>query len=232
VIALSTLLSPVELGWSQPSLFGFGRRFKNRVGHRSGCLAPGARSPHAGTAVAGIGHGRPVAAGRLARPEGAALHLGLVLAGPGWLRLGSRRSVHATRMGQTVVPREGLNRGRGCRGVVGMVFSPPLVLATTSSPWACAAAARLVKGPISMAMGCPALLVPASRHRRRSPGLPIHLARGLIVRFLTSASSLGGYLAAQPAPGLRRAVWLANLVLGSPPVTCAAKLVSWEVWLV
>jgi hypothetical protein len=49
VIGLSTLLSPVELGWSQPSLFGFGQRFKNRVGHRSGRLAPGARSPRAGS---------------------------------------------------------------------------------------------------------------------------------------------------------------------------------------
>jgi hypothetical protein len=160
MIALSTLLSPVELGWFQPSLFGFGRRFKNRVGHRSGRLAPGTQSPRAGTAVAGTGRGRPVAAGRLARPEGAALHLGLSLAGPGWLRLGSRRSVHATRVGQAAAPHAGPNRGRGCRGVVGMVFSPPLVPATTSSPWACAAAARLVEGLVSMAMGCPCLACP------------------------------------------------------------------------
>jgi hypothetical protein len=99
VTALSTLLSLVELDWSQPSLFGFGRRFKNRVGHRSGRLAPGARSPCAGTAVASMGRGRPVAASRLARPEGATLHLGLALAGPGWLLPGSRRSVHTTHVG-------------------------------------------------------------------------------------------------------------------------------------
>jgi hypothetical protein len=190
MIALSTLLSPVELGWSQPSLFGFGRRFKNHVGHRSDRLAPGARSPRAGTAVAGTGRGRPAAAGRLARPEGAALHLGLVLAGPGWLRLGSHRSVHATRMGQTAAPRAGPNRGCGCRGMVGMVFSPPLVPATTLSPWACAAAARLVEDPISMAMGCPASLVSASRRRRDCSGLtaPIqHVTPGLSV----SSSVLG-----------------------------------------
>jgi hypothetical protein len=133
VIALSTLLSPVELGWSQPSLFGFGRCFKNRVGHRSNRLAPRARSPCVGTAVAGTGRGRPVAAGRLARSEGAALHLGLALAGLGWLRPGSRHSVHATRVGQAATPCAGPNRGHGCRGMVDMVFSPPLVPTTTSS---------------------------------------------------------------------------------------------------
>jgi hypothetical protein len=160
VIALSTLLSPVELGWSQPSLFGFGRRFKNHVGHRSSHLALGARSPHAGTVVAGTGCGRPVAAGRLARPEGATLHLGMALAGAGWLRPGSRRSVHSTRVGLAAAPRARPNQGRGCHGVVSMVFSPPLVLATTSSPWACAAVLRLVEGSVSMAMRWPCLACP------------------------------------------------------------------------
>jgi hypothetical protein len=160
VIALSTLLSPVELGWSQPSLFGFGRHFKNHVGHRSSHLAPGARSPRAGTVVAGTGHGRPVAAGRLTRPEGATLHLGKALAGAGWLRPGSRRSVNSTRVGLATAPCARPNQGLGCHGVVGMVFSPPLDLATTSSPWACAATARLVEGLVLMAMRCPCLAYP------------------------------------------------------------------------
>jgi hypothetical protein len=99
MIALNTLLSPIKLGWSQPSLFVFGRRFKNSVGHRSSHLAPGARSPRAGTIVTDTGRGRLVATSRLARPEGAMLHLCLALDGPSWLRPGSRRSAHTTCVG-------------------------------------------------------------------------------------------------------------------------------------
>ena len=61
VIALSTHLSPVELGWPQPSWVHVFARFKSRASTTFGRLAPCSRSPRVLALLApAIGHGRAV----------------------------------------------------------------------------------------------------------------------------------------------------------------------------